>query len=587
MEFNSFKKNSNENLQLLEEESETITETEEIEESIQALQYEIFRNKGVVVLTEMDFVQLNRGEFEPPPNKPKQPFQKENLILEILPPELILTIAEFLPPGAIVRLSLTCKTLQQLCQDQYLWRQVSILYERYYVWDKLEVTGNNLSIPNNIKVVGFQADIPKKIQKIKQKLEQEKKEKKEKKEKQNINTDLSLTNQNLIEELGEKDLKKPKKIGKIGKKIEKKIGKKIEKKIVKKKFKKTKDSVSRRIKSKIIEDENSNYAFDSTTKRGVYGSVSPTYISVRSQRIEYIKLLKNPKKHLISKSQKLSELLELKEKRIQETMIQRSQNIQQWQNKKKIERSIYCSFSILHFGLIAFIALLNLQLEHKLDTKISYTMIPLFVPLIFIVVFFLIMTQFEGNESLVLDGGISFVTLIFFTGVLLIGLKLDSMIHISWFVVFSPFFVILTFPFLITFAIFLRSFDIVVGLALMMFLFLFSFLVLLALQLDHIISWNFAFIFAPIFLFDLVPLLGFVLAQFFVYYPELIYLSGAAFIIVIPTSIFEALVVVFLSSSSMKKITYAFFPLYVWLLLILIVSCPGFFYNFSRLLSAS
>ncbi|KAJ5072520.1 f-box domain protein [Anaeramoeba ignava] len=108
-------------------------------------------------ITNNNFHFLKIGEMSEVPENLRKPPEEENLIIEMLPEEVHLYIFQFLSPGSLSRLSMTCKIYEDLSQDINCWRNISFKYWRYFLLKDLEIPIYNNNYYYN---VNYEENIP-------------------------------------------------------------------------------------------------------------------------------------------------------------------------------------------------------------------------------------------------------------------------------------------------------------------------------------------------------------------------------------------------------------------------------------------
>ncbi|KAJ5072518.1 f-box only protein [Anaeramoeba ignava] len=101
-----------------------------------------FGDKLKAKITNDNFNFLKIGEMSEVPTKLKKPPKQENLFIEMLPEDVHLYIFQFLSPGSLLKLSMTCQTFNDLSKDINCWRNMSFKYWRYFLLNDLEMQNN-------------------------------------------------------------------------------------------------------------------------------------------------------------------------------------------------------------------------------------------------------------------------------------------------------------------------------------------------------------------------------------------------------------------------------------------------------------
>ncbi|KAJ3427651.1 dactylin [Anaeramoeba flamelloides] len=112
---------------------------EEVEIELNSYDYHTNRRELMAVIPFDIMDQLMVGTFSTPPKKAKVPPNNSNLILEMLPDEILWYILEFLPIQKLLIISLTCTHLHDLVNDYELWKRVAMVHESLFIWKTLQV----------------------------------------------------------------------------------------------------------------------------------------------------------------------------------------------------------------------------------------------------------------------------------------------------------------------------------------------------------------------------------------------------------------------------------------------------------------
>ncbi|KAJ5072328.1 f-box only protein [Anaeramoeba ignava] len=116
-------------------------------------------NIYLIPITNNELESLKKSKFLSPPLKLKKSPKKENLIIDILPIEILLLIMEYLVPGEIILLSMVCKFLNDLSKDKVLWMKLAIRFEKFFIWEKIITTPPDLR--SNHQIAGKLKDYKK------------------------------------------------------------------------------------------------------------------------------------------------------------------------------------------------------------------------------------------------------------------------------------------------------------------------------------------------------------------------------------------------------------------------------------------
>ncbi|KAJ5079474.1 dactylin [Anaeramoeba ignava] len=130
----------------------------------------IFKEKGVCLISKKEFQLLTQGNFLNTSKKNQISPKETNLILDQLPPEILIMICQYLSPGAFTRLGITCKDFYNIFNDQETWRKIAKIYQNFFVFDRFELVLNNdpffLDKENCFDLIGFQTNINEEIENI-------------------------------------------------------------------------------------------------------------------------------------------------------------------------------------------------------------------------------------------------------------------------------------------------------------------------------------------------------------------------------------------------------------------------------------
>ncbi|KAJ5074001.1 dactylin [Anaeramoeba ignava] len=439
-----------------------------------------------------------------------------NLIINQLPPEILMMICEYLAPGDFVKLGLTCRYFQEIFDDQETWRRIARSYQQFFIFDYFEP---NTRISNR-KVVGFQTLLDQEMELISKKRQ---------------------------------DPKFPN--------------------LSKKHFKSMDKSREKRMKKYF----HNNKIDGSTTKKEyfTYGNDRQQILaSTEEQRIDYINLLENPKEEMLAKGRKIHKII--KKERMNEE--RKLKNKKKDETRNKIEKLALNNLSFIGFvfslGFSAYVILITLKVEKVIDAKMSIINLAVEIPL-FLLSFYLAISLYYRiavryyctDESVSL---FSFVFL-FFIQIILIGLRVDNFIKCSWCVVFIPFFLLLVFipSFLLYDKVYGNGRMKEVWVSLSICLDFMIFFIFLGLRIDHTTNWNYAFVFFPFFIY----LVAFFVASFFM---KIIPVGVAVLLFY---SVFLTLLILYLERVAIHHIYYPFIQVYLFCLMADITSGVGTFFR--------
>ncbi|KAJ5069444.1 dactylin [Anaeramoeba ignava] len=214
----------------------------------------IYKQKGAMKIEKSDFELLKKGNYLNSTKNQKIPPEKENLILNQLPTEILLMICEYLSPGAFTNLGLTCRYFQDIFNDKQTWIKIAKSYQIFFIFDYFKLKFN--FDERKYEILGFQTPLINEIDDI---------------QIQNQSLDFPNLSQTHFQKLNQEREKR-----------------------LKKYFNNNK------IDDSTMKDENSNER-------------KPVFNSTEEERIKYIKLLENPKEEMIEKARKIQHLL-LKER---------------------------------------------------------------------------------------------------------------------------------------------------------------------------------------------------------------------------------------------------------------------------------
>ncbi|KAJ5069840.1 hypothetical protein M0811_11502 [Anaeramoeba ignava] len=109
-------------------------------ESFQIINY---KSNPAIKIEREHLNQLKKGSYCEFGESLKLIPKEENLIIEMLPEEILLYIFQFLSPGELIRIASTCKTFNQLSEDKNTWRNISYNYNQFFIFDQIELEKNN------------------------------------------------------------------------------------------------------------------------------------------------------------------------------------------------------------------------------------------------------------------------------------------------------------------------------------------------------------------------------------------------------------------------------------------------------------
>ncbi|KAJ5069838.1 hypothetical protein M0811_11500 [Anaeramoeba ignava] len=106
---------------------------------MESFQITNYKSKKAIKIGREHLNELKRGEYCEFGESLKLLPLEENLILEMLPEEILLYIFQFLSPGDLIRIASTCTTLNELSEDKNTWRNISYNYNQFFIFDKVQV----------------------------------------------------------------------------------------------------------------------------------------------------------------------------------------------------------------------------------------------------------------------------------------------------------------------------------------------------------------------------------------------------------------------------------------------------------------
>ncbi|KAJ5069841.1 fam11a b protein [Anaeramoeba ignava] len=115
-----------------------------------------YKSKPVVKIEREHLYSLQITESSNFGESLKTPPLEENLILEMLPEEILLYIFQYLSPGELIKVGSTCTTLNELSEDKNTWRNISYNYNQFFLFNKVEVPKRNeIYEENRIPICGI------------------------------------------------------------------------------------------------------------------------------------------------------------------------------------------------------------------------------------------------------------------------------------------------------------------------------------------------------------------------------------------------------------------------------------------------
>ncbi|KAJ5069681.1 dactylin [Anaeramoeba ignava] len=301
---------------------------------------QIFKQKGVISISESNFQLLKKGKYLKSTEKHRISPKEENLIINQLHPEILFMICEYLSPGAFTRLGITCKYFQDIFNDQTTWRQIAKCYQNFFIFDYLEI--KPFYLQDGLSILAFQTPINQEIEKI-----------------QIENQKLDFPNLDPTH------------------------------------FKKK--NAERGIR---LEKYSNNEKIDDSTKEDEFlHHMVPIKASTEEERIKYINLLENPKEEMLEKGRKIYQLFLERKKHWENEMInkKRKETLNNFQTKE-IDFFSPILIILFSFGFSIYFILITLKKEDKIDTKLSYQSLSIMIPLFAFFIIQLIETIFMFLE---------------------------------------------------------------------------------------------------------------------------------------------------------------------------------------------
>ncbi|KAJ5069419.1 dactylin [Anaeramoeba ignava] len=497
----------------------------------------IYKQKGAMKIEKSDFELLKRGNYLNSTENQKIPPEKENLILNQLPTEILLMICEYLSPGAFTNLGLTCIDFQNIFNDQQTWRKIAKSYQIFFIFDHFKLKFN--FDESKYEILGFQTSLINEIDDI-----------------QIQNQSLDFPNLSQIH------------------------------------FQKLNQEREKRLKKYF----NNNKIDDSTMKNENSNERKPVVNSTEEERIKYIELLENPKEEMIEKARKIQHLL-LKEQIKIQNEIKYGPRREKFADIeiKSDGFSVFFMFLVL-IGFSIYLVLITLKIEKKMNTKLTYLSLSVVIPLFgFFILFFIFVilsiwakefkSMFERKDRIFLF--LLFLTF-FLTMVefLLIGLRVDNFIKCSWIIIFIPFlFLFISLIFSILFLIKsteerLKDWKIMLSFCFLCIIFL----IFLGLRIDGTIKWNYGIVFLPIYVYVFFYFFYFCFCFQFISLENTTQRFSFMVLVIVILLPFLVLITLYLENI-IYHIYYPLIPIYIFSLLfsfsfcvaiLLLFCCPNF-----------
>ncbi|KAJ5072514.1 f-box only protein [Anaeramoeba ignava] len=463
-----------------------------------------FGDKLKAKITNDNFKFLKTGEMSEVPKKLKKPPKQENLFIEMLPEDVHLYIFQFLSPGSLLKLSMTCQTFNDLSQDVNCWRNMSFKYWRYFLLkDPQFTTYSDYRYLGNQLVYRSANDIPI----------------------YGIIEEPKITNSN------------PQLKSFIDKKPQRLIRKQSSISLL---FNQLKN---------LRQTEDQYYFFAEN--------------DYRSYMTRYIESTPNPRNELISKSKSIYQIFKERKERFEELKRKHEEHIRKNVILRQIDNFIVGDLVFFILCVFIFLVALNVHVDkHSKSSPIPVLMIVL-LPILAFSCLFLAKAHYDIESSkkkynLV----VSMISFLLFFQILIIGLKSGGNIKNSWMMIFMP-----TLIFSGVLALILKEdffgdrgyyiFSLIIEISTIIFL------ILLGLKLDGRIGLNYFLIFLPLFFVAVAPFL-FYRGVFEI--SRRIDTLNTFFVITIffsfPFVIFEFLLVCYLQFG-LKYLVFALIPFYI------------------------
>ncbi|KAJ6240562.1 fam11a [Anaeramoeba flamelloides] len=525
-----------------------------------------------------------QGDLSPIPSDLFKPPQNEHdsQILD-LPQEILLLIFEYLPPIKLIMLRLTCLPFNNITRDKELWRIVCHNYEKLFIWEKLYFDRNNTSV-NNLPVYGSRADLVSEI------------------------IEMSYNNQNLLNETDETD--GTDEMNKKNKKKNRKKNKNKNKGKTKTKKKKKNQSQTNqllnpneqdlelnRTNNNLLNSNNitpiSHFRIRSlSTNNSSVEKTNNVELSISRIRHYYIDEILEPEYTLINKLKKIKTISkELFSQRKRNSRLVR-QHLDEQRLEEKLKRTLPPILFLFPLAFVIFTILLNLYFTYSFgDWKphIYLILSPFIITIVFVYLVIIANSLLFGTRrsiKLILASHLGFVIPMF--PVLFIVLKVCGKLPLGWVSALSPPFAYLTFGFIIALyscCDFLRhrcnAHYTFLNISMLVWYLLFPcFLLLLGLRLDERIDWGWSYVFIPLFIFELFPML------FLLSHPLLTQITRVErmdiattmkyFLIgTIPFALFQLLLILWLREDINFSFTIVMIPIYLLDIVFTIVGVSG------------
>ncbi|KAJ5072516.1 hypothetical protein M0811_01531 [Anaeramoeba ignava] len=453
-------------------------------------------------ITNGDFNFLKIGEMSEVPTKLKKPPKQENLFIEMLPEDVHLYIFQFLSPGSLLKLSMTCQTFNDLSQDINCWRNMSFKYWRYFLL-------NNFEMQNYYRYYGNSKEDQIPIHGI---IEEPK----------IINSNLQL--KSFIDKKPQKLIQRQSSISLMFNQLQ-------------------------NLREKKEEDQ--NYIFPEK--------------DYRSYMMRYIQSTPNPKNELISKSKLINQKIKERKEKYEEFLKNQAKINKQNLLIRKLDGFMAADFKLFAFLIIVFLVSLSIYVDKNLNSNPFYFFIPLLVSIFIFSSLNFIKSFFDFSYSKASDLMFSLISFVVFIQVLLIGLKSGKIIQISWLWIFTLFFILTGILVLGSILIFIGGPNLFTFLLVFSSSILFLFFILLGLKLNGKSGLGYFKVFSPLFLIDILSALVCISSLKASSHSrgglEIIFVIFFVFIL-IPLIIFEILIFCYLQFSGFKYISFTFIPLY-------------------------
>ncbi|KAJ5072519.1 fam11a b protein [Anaeramoeba ignava] len=286
--------------------------------------------------------------------------------------------------------------------------------------------------------------------------------------------------------------------------------------------------------------------------------------------MRYIQSIPNPGNELISKSKLIDQKFKERKQKFEELRKNQAEMNRKYSILRKFENLIISDVFFFIFCVLTFLILLSVYVDANLSSNPIYILIPLFIPILIFSSLLLLKSFYDFDYSKVFDRVTSGIAFLLFIQILMIGLKSGKIIQISWLFVLILILIFVGILVLITIGIFYNQQNYYNFFLLFTSSMIFLFFIFLGLKLDGTIKQSYFMVFSPLFLVDLVPcficVLEYVNNNF--RHNDFILLVVILSVVLGPFIIFEILIFCYLQFSGFKYISFTFIPFYLEILVI-------------------